>query len=340
MNSFMSDREIRKWPAISSFIASVQKRAGPGLDLEELAGTLARGLAEVFGNSACAVFLIDEQKANILAEIGFQEAVSKIAFSADMPAMDYFSKHRTGLLTSDIPSSPFAENVPRDNNVQSLICAPVISLNVTRGLLCLSSPGLNFFSREDLELLELLAREVSVACEIFLLHGMLNSLTVKDELTGCFNRRKFEEDIEIEIPCAERYGRPLSLLILDIDWFKYYNAFHGEQKGDRVLEKIGEVLGYSIRMCDKLYRYGGGEFAVILPGISREQALFAAKRIQKVLRQQEFDGEAESQPDHKISFSIGVASFPSDAVFKDGLLKAAEAALHRAKESGRNTVSI
>ena len=78
--------------------------------------------------------------------------------------------------------------------------------------------------------------------------------------------------------------------------------------------------------------------AIILSGISREQALFAAKRIQKVLRQQEFKGETESQPNHRITFGIGAASFPSDAVFKDGLLKAAEAALHRAKESGRNTV--
>lgn len=73
MNSFMSDREIRRWPAVSSLIASIHRRTGPRLDLEELAGTLAKGLAEVFDNSACAVFLIDEQKANILAEKDFRK---------------------------------------------------------------------------------------------------------------------------------------------------------------------------------------------------------------------------------------------------------------------------
>lgn len=334
----MSGREIIKWPAVSSLIASIQKKAGPRLDLEELAGTAAKGLAEIFDNAGFAVYLVDEHKDNILAEIGSHEGVSKIAFSSDMPAMTYFTKGREGVIVSDIPSSPFFGNMPVDSDIQSILCAPVIALNETRGLLFLSSSAPDRFSGDDLELLELLAKEVSVTYEIFLLHGMVSGLTVRDRLTGCFNRVKFEEDIEIEIPCAERYGRPLSLLILDVDWFRYYNAFHGVDKGDNILGRIGEILGYSLRVCDKLYRYSGEQFAVILPGISREQALFAAKRIHNVLRQHEFEGEAESQPSRKLTFSIGVASFPSDAVFKDGLLKAAFSSLHKAKESGRNTV--
>jgi diguanylate cyclase (GGDEF)-like protein len=157
-------------------------------------------------------------------------------------------------------------------------------------------------------------------------------------LTGCYNRKKFNDDIEVDIPCSERYGRPLSLVKIDIDFMKNYNAAHGTVRGDELIRKIGETLSYSIRMCDRLYRFSGEEFILILPGIDKERGVFAAQRLQKALGQLRFEGESDSQPGGMITYSIGVASFPVDAVFKDGLIKKLDAALRRAKESGGNAV--
>ena len=160
----------------------------------------------------------------------------------------------------------------------------------------------------------------------------------KDALTGCFNRRKLDEDIEAEIVRARRYERPLSLLMIDVDWFKNYNDFHGHIKGDELLKKMVGLFERNMRASDSLYRYGGEEFTVLLPETPKAEALFAASKLKKVIEKEQFEGEKESQPDGRVTVSIGVASYPWDG--NDGLelLRSADSELCRAKQIGRNKV--
>ena len=129
-------------------------------------------------------------------------------------------------------------------------------------------------------------------------------------------------------------------MVVDIDWLRKYNDFHGHEKGDALLKKVVDILTSNIRPYEKIYRGGGEEFAILMQDTGKEQASSAARRLQKTIEQAQFEGERESQPNGTITVSIGVATYPSDADHRDKLIEAANSALYRAKESGRNQVCV
>jgi diguanylate cyclase (GGDEF)-like protein len=171
-----------------------------------------------------------------------------------------------------------------------------------------------------------------------LLFSQTLDLSIKDGLTGCFNRRKFDIDIIAEIAKAKSSGAPVSLLMVDIDWFKNYNDFHGHPKGDELLRQIAGMLMTNVRALDTVYRYGGEEFAILLPNTDKSKTLIAAHRLQAVVGKKQFEGETQSQPEKKLTISIGLANSPADASTYNELIKAADSALYKAKKAGRNQV--
>ena len=164
------------------------------------------------------------------------------------------------------------------------------------------------------------------------------TLSMKDDLTGCFNRRKLDEDLKTELARASRYENPISLLMIDIDWFKKYTGFHGQAKGDKLLSKMGGIFKNNARVVDRVYRYGGDVFLVLLPETDKVQALSSAKRLQALIEKATFDREKESQPNEKVTVSIGVVSFPWDATFQDEMLRIVHSALSKAKQAGKNRI--
>jgi diguanylate cyclase (GGDEF)-like protein len=164
----------------------------------------------------------------------------------------------------------------------------------------------------------------------------LEQLAAVDQLTGLYNHRMFYSTLTNEIMRARRYGRPASLLMIDIDHFKRINDNYGHVAGDRVLERIGHLLKENLRAECSACRYGGEEFAVILPEIGMEAAYTTAERLREIVAQTTFDN---GTPDEiKITVSIGVAAFPESAAAVDELTSAADAALYAAKDAGRNRV--
>lgn len=125
-----------------------------------------------------------------------------------------------------------------------------------------------------------------------------------------------------------------------IDWFKKYNDFHGHQKGDTVLKKLVQVIKAGVRPYDKIYRYSGEEFTVILPETAKDKALIVAERLRRTIQQVTFKGAEASQPDGKLTISIGVSGFLPDASSAVKLIRAADTALYAAKNSGRNRVTV
>lgn len=154
-------------------------------------------------------------------------------------------------------------------------------------------------------------------------------LSITDDLTGLYNHRHFYKTLEAELVRMKRQGTSLSLLMFDIDNFKQYNDLHGHIEGDRVLKKIGSIVKNSIRSnVDSGYRYGGDEFAVLLIGATREQALGIAERIRSTIEESGFE---------KITVSIGLAEF-NDQYDLEGFVKTADHAMYVAKNSGGNQV--
>jgi diguanylate cyclase (GGDEF)-like protein len=209
-----------------------------------------------------------------------------------------------------------------------------------RGIIHLDSPKKNAFDKNDIEFTELLSKEISTAFRQSFQYSQVRHTLARDELTGCFNRKQFDADIVADIASAKKYEEQLSLLVVDIDWFKKYNDFHGHPKGDTLLKKVADVVASNIRAYHKIYRYGGEEFSILMADTNKDKALYVARRLQKTIEQEQFRGEKKSQPNGKITVSIGVATFPSDAVKKGKLIEAADLALYRAKESGRNQVCV
>jgi two-component system chemotaxis family response regulator WspR len=155
----------------------------------------------------------------------------------------------------------------------------------------------------------------------------LRRMALVDSLTGVANNRYFWERLDSEFSRAKRYGRPLSLIMADIDNFKTFNESHGHLYGDEVLRKVAQTIEGAKRGADTVARYGGEEFAIVLPEVSRPMALDIANRhLQTVLSKTQ------------ISMSFGVATYPEDAQSSTELVDKADRALLKAKHTGKGKV--
>ncbi|NCC30787.1 MAG: PleD family two-component system response regulator [Chloroflexia bacterium] len=168
---------------------------------------------------------------------------------------------------------------------------------------------------------------------------ILQNLSSRDGLTGIFNRRRFDEVLDLEWRRAARKRQPLSLILLDIDEFKGYNDNYGHLAGDQCLQQVATILGSSLRRAgDFLARYGGEEFVIILPDTAREQARHIAERMRQAVAEQRIE-HAFSRVAPYLTISVGVVSTePGQSINHQGLLQLADEAMYRAKNSGRNCV--
>jgi diguanylate cyclase (GGDEF)-like protein len=169
-------------------------------------------------------------------------------------------------------------------------------------------------------------------------YAQTKRLANTDGLTGLYNRRAFQERLQQEVDRANRYHRPLSLIMIDIDHFKTYNDTHGHLQGDDILVEVARLLKQLSRASDIVARYGGEEFALILPETDRASAAALGKRLRGHIERHKFLGE-EQLPGRVLTISVGIASYtPPDS--QEALLEAADVALYQAKRQGRNRVAV
>ena len=161
----------------------------------------------------------------------------------------------------------------------------------------------------------------------------LMNLAYNDELTGLYNRRYFDKELETEIKRAVRYNRPLTMIMVDIDNFKIFNDTFGHQKGDSVLRTVGTILKENSRSSDIVCRYGGEEIAILLPEQNTDQGLIAAEKLRRILT-----SEAKEIEEVEITASFGVATTGKEIKSGEKLIKKSDDALYEAKKSGRNCV--
>ena len=174
----------------------------------------------------------------------------------------------------------------------------------------------------------------------------LQSLIRIDDLTGLYNHKYFEEILVKEMARAKRYHRPVTLLFLDIDYFKHYNDINGHEAGNIVLKQLADILKNTSRQSDTAFkvssidivaRYGGEEFVIVLPETDKNGGFARSERILEDVREYAFLNK-ESQPNGKLTVSIGVSEFPNDAVEWNALIKRADESLYKAKNKGRDRV--
>jgi len=217
------------------------------------------------------------------------------------------------------------------------LCIPLMGYGDVLGLLTIASdPAASPDAARLATTAQAIAEQVALSLSNAKLRQVLRDQSIKDPLTGLFNRRYMEETLGRELVRAERQKTSLSLIVLDIDHFKHINDTHGHPAGDSILRKTGHFLGSSVRESDVACRYGGEEFILILPDCPKEAALAKARELcerTRVLTFPEAGGGVE------ITASFGVSSFPADGIEPQSLIQAADAALYVAKRSGRNRVA-
>ena len=165
----------------------------------------------------------------------------------------------------------------------------------------------------------------------------LHELSITDSLTGLYNRKHLMETLDKEVARSKRHKHDFAVLVIDIDDFKEYNDTYGHLAGDEVLSRLATVLEESVRSCDYVARYGGEEFILVLPEIGPEDGMKAAERIRKKVVRGNFAGDGETI---QITVSVGVASYPKDGDDPQSIIRHADSALYKAKESGRNRVVL
>lgn len=227
---------------------------------------------------------------------------------------------------------------PLDKQSRSLMIVPMTSHAHTNGLLTAESDEVNHFGDRDLQMLSVVARSAALALENSELHKKTEELTIIDELTETYNYRYFVQKLQEEKRRASRYELPLSLIMVDIDWFKKLNDTYGHEVGNVVLRRLSRIIQRCIRDVDIFARYGGEEFAIILPQTHREEAAIIGERIREQVEKEVF--EARQYGKLKVTVSVGVSSFPENGKSQEELVSVADQALYQAKNEGKNAVCI
>jgi diguanylate cyclase (GGDEF)-like protein len=220
-------------------------------------------------------------------------------------------------------------------------CIPILAHGETIGLLHFVfgsnfGPRLEKILEEQRNLAINCAEQISIAIANLKLRDQLRDQSIRDPLTGLFNRRYLLESCRREFARAARAGQHVSLLSIDVDHFKKYNDNHGHDAGDMVLRVVGECLRNGFRKEDIPCRFGGEEFIVVLPGATPADAVERADKLRGSVESLVVRYFDRNLP--QVSISVGVATFPDCGDNPEALIKAADEALYRAKENGRNRV--
>ena len=233
----------------------------------------------------------------------------------------------------DFPCTHLGTTVPG-----SYCCIPILAHGETIGLLHLAfrAGGGNQSKDEQRRLAMVCAEQISLAIANAKLRDQLRDQSIRDALTGMFNRRYMLETCRREFSRAARAGQNVSILSMDVDHFKKFNDNHGHDAGDTVLRAVSECLMANFRDEDVACRFGGEEFVVLLPGTTAEAAVRKAEDVRTKIESLVVRYVDANLP--RITMSIGVAAFPQTGDNPQAVLKAADDALYRAKDAGRNRV--
>ena len=281
-----------------------------------------------------------EQVGNLVLEI-----VSKVI---DLPASSLLvvDKRKNETLysasfgvTPDIRRRTEGSYAPRSHgpNDEMFACTTILDRGTLLVVFCAAAERLEALEAEDRMLLTAVANDLTVAVENSELYKLTKRLAITDELTGLNNYRFMLQRLDDEIERARRFGRNLSLLMLDADNFKLFNDTHGHVAGDDALSELAKVMRNAVRDIDVVCRYGGEEFAILLPETDSDGAFVAAEKVREAVAAHYFP-DSGGRRTERLTVSIGLSTFPRPAADREDLLRQADNALYVAKHDGRDRV--
>ncbi len=301
------------------------------LDVRELMQKVCRVTREAFNLDHVAVLLLEEERLIFRAHDGV--LTPSIAVETELPPgsglCSQVLESGKPVLENDVASVP--GYMPGFMETRSEMCIPLISFGEMLGVITLESARADAFQEADTQPLESVADMCANAIQNARYLERFKQLAYVDGLTGIFNRRFFEMEIRDEIERVSRYENTFAVLMIDIDQFKRLNDEFGHLLGDEVLRQISMIFKQHVRKIDRVFRYGGEEFAILLPQTPLGGASLVAEKLRRVVERWQFPGVPRS-----VTISVGIAECPLNGRGRDDVVRAADTALYIAKQSGRN----
>jgi diguanylate cyclase (GGDEF)-like protein len=287
---------------------------------------------------ACLLALKNKNTINLMIQRGFDGAAKKLKIDQCKNWTGWFLSNREEpLLLSDVSTNkmPLWDHTERIKHWREVFMIPIMRKSSVIGTLLFASEKKVIFKSHIRTMLAIIANHASVIIENAMLYERTELLAITDGLTEIPNHRYFQETLSNYLEKAKQNNEKVSLIIVDIDFFKKINDTFGHQFGDKVLKKVASILKNNIREDDFVARYGGEEFAIILNDCDEENAIKVAEKIRKKVQKNDW---ASLKEKFNVTVSMGIASYPDAASNKNDLIKFADAALYQAKETGRNKV--
>ncbi len=303
------------------------------VNLEEAQGVIGDLLKPLFPDADGVIYLINNSKdlLNAIASWGKQD------YETNFEPKECWAIRRSSTHQAQ-PDTPqlYCSHLDLDTDLDPSLCLPMIAKGETIGMFFLRFNNLPQIAQSIQDLAETVAQNLAISFANLKLQQELRYQSLRDPLTGLYNRRYLNETLSKEIDRARRTQQFISVILLDVDHFKRFNDVYGHSAGDLVLSKVGAYLESETRKYDIACRFGGEELIIVMPGASIANSVIRAEKIREGIKQLEL--KHEGQELESISVSIGISCFPDDSITVEGLIQAADKALYKAKEDGRDCV--
>ncbi|MDD5108669.1 MAG: sensor domain-containing diguanylate cyclase [Candidatus Omnitrophica bacterium] len=293
------------------------------------------------GQGTALFYLVDNQYQKLNLVYSIKDNSDLVILTKEGDIFDqWVLRHSTWLIIEDLKND-FRFDLESirfqdERDILSLISAPLISHNSLLGLLRLESKKSGSFNQDDLRFLALVADLGAGALENSLLFHKKQELAIHDDLTSLYTKHYFISRLKDEVKRCQRLDQYLSLMMIDIDFFKQYNDKFGHTAGDIVLKKVSLLLKDCLKEFNPLLcRFGGEEFLVMLSGLNKQKASIIGEQLRRKIENETI---ILRRHDTRITVSIGIANLPLDTKDDDELVQKADKAMYKAKEKGRNQV--
>ena len=333
---YQSERKSR---TLAEALSEVSLVLSTSLKMEAILDIILEQIERVVPYDSSTVMLVEDGLARVASQRGFErygdvdEINNYTIYLSKTADLNYMAEKHQPYLCPDVSADPGWVMPPLFSHVKSWVGAPLVVRDRLLGFIILNKVKEGFYTTEHAEYLGIFARHAALAVLNALTYGEVEQASITDFLTGTFNHRYFHQQLQVEWERASRVIQPLSLLMIDLDNFKNVNDMYGHLFGDQVLRAVASRFKSALRTADLLARYGGDEFAVILPGASLAGAIYVAERLRLAIADNPIEvGDLVFQ----ITVSIGVATYPDHALGTRELISYADRLMYKAKTEGRN----
>ena len=324
-------------------VHDVAKALTSSLDLDTILQTIMAKLAAYFEPATWSLLMLDEtsQEFYYAAAVGKDcERVNALTLKTGETLARWVIEHGEPLVVSDVNRDPRIQQTIEDDFLAegcSVVCMPVRTGGKMLGIIQLMNVDMQVYARNQM-LLQTLADYAAIAIENARAVHRIQELSITDDCTGLYNARHLFTVLSDEVHRSERFGYEFTLLFLDIDHFKRVNDEYGHLIGSKLLGQVGQSLRENLRLVDAAFRYGGDEFAILLPQTSKDAALLVARRLMAVFHSKQW--LADATPSLRLRVSLGIACYPADATTPQAIVQRADEMMYQVKQAGRDNIAV